>query len=326
MVPGSWAGCSVLDALGAQAVLAPTVTPALVGNPAPWDVTRTHRPSWIAAVLPVSRWIRAPASTSEPKTIAIAASLASVGTLQRLVFLASVWEGLQRRLVFLSRVEVAAGKPKPPRPEADPVAGKAESKEDDRIKKVGWGPRLKAAFASGPEAVRAVAFFAWVLVVTLALVPPAVLAYPLVALADRQRRTYDNLGMVWSWACTAPFFRFHVVEGRIGKQRRPREFKRGAFLLAKELGVPIVPVTIVGTGRLMPPAAELTLRCPRHVGPDALRIVVHPPIETAGKSQAELLHATRMAVLSALPSEEEERAFDDAFAPRDVPTSHGHPT
>eukprot|EP00741_Cyanophora_paradoxa_P009308 tig00000144_g9016.t1 len=50
------------------------------------------------------------------------------------------------------------------------------------------------------------------------------------------------------------------AEGRLSQDRRPLPFQRGAFLLAKEAGVPVVPVTIDGTGRLMPASSELTLR------------------------------------------------------------------
>ena len=59
-------------------------------------------------------------------------------------------------------------------------------------------------------------------------------------------------------------------DGRLG------EFKKGAFVLAIRLGLPVVPVTCVGTRRLMPKGSRMT------VVPGDVELVIEPPIPTAG--------------------------------------------
>ena len=54
------------------------------------------------------------------------------------------------------------------------------------------------------------------------------------------------------------------------------EFKKGAFLLAIRLGLPVVPVVCRGTRRLMPRGSRLT------VIPGEVELVVERPIPTAG--------------------------------------------
>jgi 1-acyl-sn-glycerol-3-phosphate acyltransferase len=66
-------------------------------------------------------------------------------------------------------------------------------------------------------------------------------------------------------------------------------FKKGAFHMAIEAGVPIVPVTIHGAFEAMPPGAVRLRGVP-------IRIVIHDPIPTSGMSEADvdsLLESTR---------------------------------
>jgi 1-acyl-sn-glycerol-3-phosphate acyltransferase len=51
-------------------------------------------------------------------------------------------------------------------------------------------------------------------------------------------------------------------------------FKRGAFRMALDLGVPILPMTIVGTREILPTGS-------RDLRPGRARLIIHPPIETA---------------------------------------------
>ncbi|GFR45352.1 hypothetical protein Agub_g6721 [Astrephomene gubernaculifera] len=83
-------------------------------------------------------------------------------------------------------------------------------------------------------------------------------------------------------------------------------FKKGAFSVAVKAGVDVVPVTLIGTGALMPSGKESQLR----YGPGArgVRIVVHPPLPTTtpgggSRDADELCEAARAAVASALPPE-----------------------
>lgn len=49
-------------------------------------------------------------------------------------------------------------------------------------------------------------------------------------------------------------------------------FKRGSFLLARHAGVPIVPVTIIGSHHLLPRGSVM-------ISPGRMQLIIHPPIE-----------------------------------------------
>jgi 1-acyl-sn-glycerol-3-phosphate acyltransferase len=61
----------------------------------------------------------------------------------------------------------------------------------------------------------------------------------------------------------------------------PGPFRKGAFLIARKAGVPVVPVVIRNTGRLMPRTAK-TVRAGR------IDVVVHPPLDVTAWRIAEL--------------------------------------
>jgi len=65
-------------------------------------------------------------------------------------------------------------------------------------------------------------------------------------------------------------------EGTRSRDGRLGEFKKGAFVLAIRLGLPVVPVVCRGTRRLMPRGSALT------VIPGDIEILIEPPIPTAG--------------------------------------------
>jgi 1-acyl-sn-glycerol-3-phosphate acyltransferase len=71
-------------------------------------------------------------------------------------------------------------------------------------------------------------------------------------------------------------------------------FKKGAFALAVELGVPVVPVAIEGTGRLLPRGRRVT------VAPGTVRIRLLEPIATDGVHRRVLRDRAEAAVRTAL--------------------------
>ena len=72
-------------------------------------------------------------------------------------------------------------------------------------------------------------------------------------------------------------------------------FKKGAYQLALEFGLPIVPITIDGAFKVMP----RTTLIPR---PGHIRLTIHKPIEAphTEEQRAEAMEQTRATIISAL--------------------------
>lgn len=66
---------------------------------------------------------------------------------------------------------------------------------------------------------------------------------------------------------------FFFPEGTRSKDGKLGMFKKGAFTVAVKTGVPIVPITLLGTGQLMPSGMESILNS------GSVKVVVHKPIE-----------------------------------------------
>jgi 1-acyl-sn-glycerol-3-phosphate acyltransferase len=74
-------------------------------------------------------------------------------------------------------------------------------------------------------------------------------------------------------------------------------FKKGPFYLAVECGVPVIPVTIVGTHYIMPKARFA-------IKPGLVKVIFHPPIEPQDFGDREcLMEKVRAAIESGLPEE-----------------------
>lgn len=88
-------------------------------------------------------------------------------------------------------------------------------------------------------------------------------------------------------------------EGERTPNGRLGQFKKGAYQLALEFHLPLVPVTIDGSYHVMPRFRKL----PRY---GTIRLTIHRPIEApadeAGRISA--IDATRKAIASALPNEQ----------------------
>lgn len=89
-------------------------------------------------------------------------------------------------------------------------------------------------------------------------------------------------------------------EGTRSKDGTLLPFKKGAFMMAIEAGVPIVPVTVSGATKIMPKGEF-------KVFPSTVHIIIHEPISTENYSKenvAELMQQTREKIYSALSAEE----------------------
>ncbi|RWR91623.1 1-acyl-sn-glycerol-3-phosphate acyltransferase 1, chloroplastic-like protein isoform X1 [Cinnamomum micranthum f. kanehirae] len=66
---------------------------------------------------------------------------------------------------------------------------------------------------------------------------------------------------------------FFFPEGTRSKDGKLGPFKKGAFSVAAKARVAVVPITLVGTGKLMPPGMEATLNM------GSIKVVINKPIE-----------------------------------------------
>jgi 1-acyl-sn-glycerol-3-phosphate acyltransferase len=87
------------------------------------------------------------------------------------------------------------------------------------------------------------------------------------------------------------------VEGKRSFDGKLLPFKKGPFYLAMECGVPVVPVTIVGTHEIMPKARF-------RISPGTAKIIFHDPIEPAEFGNRDcLMERVRAVVNQGLPAQ-----------------------
>src|ERR1700726_2137369 len=87
------------------------------------------------------------------------------------------------------------------------------------------------------------------------------------------------------------------VEGPRSYDGKLLPFKKGPFYLAMECGVPVVPVTIVGTHSIMPKGRFA-------IKPGIAAVIFHPPIEPQDFGSRDcLMEKIRSAIDSGLPEE-----------------------
>jgi 1-acyl-sn-glycerol-3-phosphate acyltransferase len=87
------------------------------------------------------------------------------------------------------------------------------------------------------------------------------------------------------------------VEGRRSFDGKLLPFKKGPFYLAVECGVPVIPVTIVGTHDVMPKARFA-------IKPGLVKVIFHLPIEPQDFGDRDcLMEKVRAVIESGLPEE-----------------------
>ncbi|HEY0786706.1 MAG TPA: lysophospholipid acyltransferase family protein [Acidobacteriaceae bacterium] len=91
-------------------------------------------------------------------------------------------------------------------------------------------------------------------------------------------------------------------EGTRSADGRLLPFKKGPFFVAMQTGVPVVPVTISGTGVMLAKGS-------RRLHPGVARVRFHAPLDPASyRTRDALLAAVRAAIASALPAGPDEAA------------------
>ncbi len=86
-------------------------------------------------------------------------------------------------------------------------------------------------------------------------------------------------------------------EGTRSKTGYPGVFKRGAFKLAFDLSLPILPVTLIDTRKILPPSSMNIL-------PGKVSMVIHKPISIEGyneKNMNELMETVKDQICCVLP-------------------------
>jgi 1-acyl-sn-glycerol-3-phosphate acyltransferase len=87
------------------------------------------------------------------------------------------------------------------------------------------------------------------------------------------------------------------VEGKRSFDGKMLPFKKGPFYLAMECGVPVIPMTIVGTQYAMPKARFA-------IKPGKVKVIFHPPIDpTDCGDRDSLMEKVRQVIESGLPEE-----------------------
>ena len=109
---------------------------------------------------------------------------------------------------------------------------------------------------------------------------------------ETMRNTYDSARKILRSGVSLCVF----VEGTRTKTGQLGRFKKGAFLLADDIKLPIVPITINGSFKVFPRGLSFVNRHP-------LTLTVHDPIPyVADKELQTLMDETREAIQSALNS------------------------
>lgn len=93
---------------------------------------------------------------------------------------------------------------------------------------------------------------------------------------------------------------FFFPEGTRSRSGALQPFKKGAFRMAMDLGLPILPVSISGTAEIMPPDSV-------DIFPGTARMTIHPPVAPDGsdaQSMERIIETVRRAIEAGLETPE----------------------
>jgi len=89
-------------------------------------------------------------------------------------------------------------------------------------------------------------------------------------------------------------------EGTRSRDGKLMRFKKGAFRMAVDLGLPILPLTVTGTRNVLPAGTSDLM-------PGSARLIIHPPIPVEGLAATDYSHLSnqvREVIASGLPSDQ----------------------
>src|SRR6185436_941355 len=129
------------------------------------------------------------------------------------------------------------------------------------------------------------------------------------------RRRPDRPGVLGRWRAMVSegLSLLIFAEGTRSREGRVARFKAGSFLLAIQAGLPIVPLSVIGTRQVMPKGRLRT-------EPADVRLIVHDPIQPPLVDAPTIQDAKRLAerVHAIVSAAVDERQFPPSYA--GVPT------
>lgn len=89
-------------------------------------------------------------------------------------------------------------------------------------------------------------------------------------------------------------------EGTRSKDGKLQPFKNGAFKMAYKAGAPVIPLSICGAAKVQPSDWMFPLK---RAGRD-VKVVVHEPVESEGRTEEELARIVREKIIEGLPEDQ----------------------
>lgn len=114
---------------------------------------------------------------------------------------------------------------------------------------------------------------------------------------------------------------FFFPEGTRSRGGELQSFKKGAFRMAMDLDLPILPVTLVGTRRIMPPDSL-------DIFPGTAGMIIHPPVASGpfrDNDIEQMMTVVRRAIESGLQDSEKNAPAETEPTPESARREEGFP-